>query len=130
MQAEFLAWLRGRRVAGVPDSALVSRHVEAEFPLTRRGEIVGWVDAVEVLDVALTCIVSLFEIKPVVDSPFGIIRQAKSYLNLARATFARADHIDLHIVVPASDPLLSQLRAEWPRTWGWGTTFNGDESHG
>lgn len=123
MQAEFLAWLRTRPITGLRPGALVHRRVEAEFPLTRRGQIVAWIDAVEVLDVDLTCIVSLFEIKPVIDTPFGIIRQAKSYLALARGEFARADHIEMHIVVPATDPLLPQLRAEWPRTWAWGATF-------
>jgi hypothetical protein len=63
--------------------------------------------------------VSAFEIKPVIVSPTAVIRQVKSQLALIRSNL-KLTRCDIHIVVPATDPLLPELRAEWPQTWAWG----------
>jgi hypothetical protein len=122
MQAAFLDFLRSRPVAAVPKGAFVHREVEAERPLRRRGQVVAYVDAIEILTVNLTTVVSLFEIKPRIHTVFGIIRQAKSQLALAVSDIPADQHY-CHIIVPASEPKLLELRAEWPLTWAWGVTF-------
>ena len=120
LQQEVLAFLRQRPVCGIPENTAVHRHVEGEFALRKRGQIVSFADAAEVLDVNLTCIVSLFEIKPRIETVFGIVRQAKAMLGLVAETVPRATQAYCHVVVPADDPLLADLRREWPHTWAWG----------
>lgn len=118
MQTELLAFLRGRPYAALPTGAPVHRVVEAEYPLVRNGQVVAFLDAVEIVTIALSSTVNLFEIKPKIETVFGVIRQAKAGLVLAYSTI-RADVLVYHIVVPWDDPLLGALRQEWPRTWGW-----------
>ena len=73
--------------------------------------------------------VSLFEIKPQIDTPFGIVRQVKSYLELAAREWPDADQITAHVVVPHADPQLPDLRAEWPQTWAWGVSFEPESTN-
>jgi len=122
MQAEFLDFLRGRPLV-IPVGALIHRDVEAEKPLYLRGQIVSYVDCCEILTINLTVFVSLFEIKPRIDTVFGIVRQLKSALDIAKRSIP-GDLYFCHVVVPASDPKLDDLRAEWPRVWAWGATFD------
>lgn len=122
MQAAFLDFLRDRPVVAIPRGAIIHREVEAERPLHRLGQIVSYVDAIEVLTIGLTTIVSLFEIKPRIETVFGIVRQAKSMLELAEADIPGDVHV-CHVVVRADDPMLSALRAYWPNVWAWGATF-------
>lgn len=122
IKQELLAFLRDRPLAAIPECAAVHREVEAERPLHRRGQIVSYVDAVEIVTVNLSTTVSLFEVKPQIDTIFGIIRQAKAMLALARADIPGDVHV-CHLVVPHTDPLLAALRAEWPHTWAWGVRF-------
>lgn len=130
MQAEVLKFLRGRVLAGIPEGAYVDRLVEGEYPIVRRGQVVAYADAIEIASVNLFRTISMFEIKPVIDTVFGIIRQAKALLQLASVTIPGEAYF-CHVVVPAEDPLLPELRAEWPRTWAWGAKFEektgGDE---
>lgn len=123
MQAELLAFLRARPLAGIPLGAIVHRQVEGELPLTRRGQVVSFADAAEILTVNLATVVSLFEIKPRIDTVFGIVRQCKAMLALARACITGDQHY-CHAVVPHDDPLIADLRAEWPLVWAWGVTFS------
>lgn len=122
MQETFLAFLRSRPIAAIPEGAIVHRTVEAELPLHRNGRIVSFVDAAEILTINLTTIVSLFELKPRIDTVFGIVRQAKMMLELAQAEI-QADQHYCHVVVPAGDPLIAALRQHWERVWAWGATF-------
>lgn len=122
MQQRFLEWLRSRPIAGLPTNAVVHRAVEGEYPLMRRGQIVAYVDACEILTVNLVSTVSLFEIKPTIHTVYGVVRQAKALEALSRAI--PADFHFCHVVVKAGDPLLPALRAEWPRVWAWGITFD------
>jgi hypothetical protein len=122
MQAAFLEFLRDRPTAAIPEGAIVYREVEAEKPLYLRGQIVSYVDCCEILTVNLTTFVSLFEIKPRIDTVFGIVRQLKSALDIAKRSIP-GDLYFCHVVVPASDPKLADLRAEWPHVWAWGITF-------
>jgi hypothetical protein len=119
MQQEVLAFLRSRKPAGLPDTDIIDRLVEGEFPLFKRGQVVSFVDAIEILEIRLKRFVSAFEIKPVIVSPTAVIRQVKSQLALIRSNL-KPTRCDIHIVVPATDPLLPELRAEWPQTWAWG----------
>ena len=121
MQQAFLDWLRTRPIANLPPRAAVHRHVEGEYPLWRNGQIVAYADAAEVLTVNLTVTLSLFEINPRIHTVFGVVRQAKALEALARSV--KADFRYCHIVVKAEDPLLADLRKEWPRVWAWGVIF-------
>ena len=123
LQAEFLAFLRSRVVTFIPENSRVSREVEAEFPLKNRyGVVVSFADAAEILLVNFCCVVSLFEVKPRIETVFGIIRQAKATEALGLQNWPDAQ-VYCHVVVPASDPLIAALRHEWPRVWAWGATF-------
>lgn len=122
MQQQVLAFLRQRRIAGLAPGGAVYRDVEGEMPLVRRGQIVAYADAAEILQIDLTRIISLFEIKPAIETVFGIVRQAKALLELAKAALP-ADQHWCHIVVPAADPKLDDLRVEWPHVWAWGIQF-------
>lgn len=128
MQAEFLGFLRDRPTAMIPEGALVHRTVEAEMPLYRRGQIISYVDAAETLTINLTTTVSLFEIKPRIETVFGIIRQLKATLALAEQSI-KADHHYCHAIVPHDDPHLTELRRWWPYVWAWGVTFEPIEIH-
>lgn len=119
MQAEFLKFLRARPILAIPANAIVHRVVEAEMPILRRGQIVAYADAAEILTVNLLTTVSLFEIKPRIHTVFGVVRQAKALLELARASIPSDLHV-VHVVVPARDLKLADLRREWPNTWAWG----------
>gem|GEM_PF-5239700 len=119
MQQKFLAFLRQRPLAGIPYGAAVHREVEGERPIYRNGQAISFIDACEVVTINLTTVVNLFEIKPKIATVFGIIRQAKSQLALAKL-FIPADHHYCHVVVPYNDPLISELKAEWPHVWAWG----------
>ena len=123
MQAEFLTFLRSRVVTFIPAGATISREVEAELPLRNRaGVIVSFADAAEILLVNFTRVVSLFEVKPRIETVFGIVRQVKAMEDLGRANYPDAQ-VWAHAVVPASDPLIGELRQEWPRVWSWGISF-------
>lgn len=119
MQAELLVFLRSRPVVAIPDGAIVHRHVEGEYPLTRNGQIIAYTDAIDITTINLMRIVSLFEVKPKIETVFGIVRQAKALLSLAGQCIS-GDHYHCHIVVPHDDPALPDLRGEWPNTWAWG----------
>lgn len=123
MQAEVLAFLRNRVLAGLPPRAFVDRMVEGEYPIVRRGQVVAYADAIEISSVDLLRTINLFEIKPSIDTVFGIVRQAKSLLQLARSTIPGEMYF-CHVVVPADDPKMRDLRAEWPHTWAWGIKFD------
>lgn len=126
MQRDFLAFLRARPTAAVTPGAITSRLVEGEYELIRGGQVVSFVDAIEILDVGILSqslrTVTMFEIKPVIDTVYGIVRQAKAQLQLARLLIPANVHV-LHVVVPHDDPLLGDLRVEWPNTWAWGLQF-------
>ena len=126
LQQEFLDWMRSRPTALLPIGAPVHRHVEGEYALRRNGQIISFVDAIEILTVNLTRIVSLFEIKPRIETVFGIVRQAKALLDLAQ-TDIRADQHYCHVVVRAGDPMIPMLRKYWPHVWAWGETFEPEE---
>lgn len=121
MQAELLAFLRSRKIwmPGVKAAVVPThREVEGEYPFLRRGEIVAYADAIDILTVGLFTVVNIFEVKPKIESIFAAIRQAKALLNLAEHTI-QADAHYCNIVVPATDPLLYDLRFQWRETWGW-----------
>ena len=122
MQAEFLAFLRARRTTGLRPGAFVRRSVEGEMPLIRHGRVVSFADAAEILTVDFITVVSLFEIKPRIDTVFGVVRQAKAMLVLARSCIPAHQHY-CHLVVPNDDPLLADLKAEWRHVWAWGAAF-------
>lgn len=122
MQQELLAFLRARPLAAVPPGAALHRVVDGEMPLLRNGQIVGYADVAEIVTVNLTTTVNLFEVKPKIETVFGVLRQVKAVLALARQSI-RADMHFCHTVVPFDDPLLAELRAEWPHTWAWGIEF-------
>jgi hypothetical protein len=126
MQAEFLGFLRARQVTLFPESATIHREVEGELPIKRRGQIVAYADACEILHVDLTRIVSIFEIKPKIHTVFGIFRQCKAMLALANECMS-ADQFWVFAVVPHTDPLIDSLRVEWPHVWAWGATFHEPE---
>lgn len=128
MQAEFLDWLRGRPMV-MPPNAAVHRHVEGEYALRRRGQIVSYVDAIEIVTVNLSAVANLFEIKPRIETVFGIVRQAKALLDLAQGDI-RADQHYCHVVVKAGDPLLPELRKHWRHVWAWGARFEPIEDEG
>lgn len=122
MQKEFLDFLCDRRLAGLPDTELIDRQVEGDFPLYAGGKSVSplsFVDAIEILDIRLERFVSAFELKPEIYSVSGIIRQVKAQIPLIWSNL-KPHHFQYYIVVPATDPLLPDLRAEWPQTWAWG----------
>lgn len=123
MQKDFLAYLRARPTMIVPASQLVSRQVDGEYPLVRNGQVISFVDAIEILDIGLLRVVSLFEIKPIIDTVYGILRQVRAQLQLAETLMPANVHV-LHIIVPHDEPMLPDLRAEWPHTWAWGATFD------
>jgi hypothetical protein len=125
MQRDVLTYLRGRKLVGLPDGAFVDRMIEGEYPIVLRGNIVAYVDAIEIFSVDLRRQVHAFEIKPVIETTFGIVRQIKHTMQLLRQVIPDAMHFG-HLVVPAVDPLLSELRMEWPQTWAWG--FGTDEN--
>ena len=122
MQQDFLAFLRSRRL--VDRGPLVHREVEAEMPLYRRGQIVAYADAAEMITTGVTKQIHLYEIKPKIHTVFGIVRQAKALLDLAKTI--EADCHCVHVVVPHTDPLICQLKGEWPHVWAWGVTFDGE----
>lgn len=124
MQRDFLTFLRGKSVTIVGE--VVTRAVEGEYPIIRHGQIIAFADCAEFVDVGMTRTVCLYEIKPVIDTTFGIVRQAKALLELAHKFIPAAIHT-VHVVVPHDDPLLMDLRREWPRTWAWGVKFEPGE---
>lgn len=119
IQTELLAFLRSRPTVNIPERAAVHRFVEGEYPLTRAGQIIGYADAIEITTVNLTRVVSIYEVKPKIETVFGIVRQAKAMLALAQQCIS-GDQYYCHIVVPCDDPLVDHLRSEWPHTWAWG----------
>jgi hypothetical protein len=119
MQQEVLAFLRGRTIAGAPKGAFILHEVEAEKPFTRNGQVIAYADAMETIQVNLFRSVNVFEIKPRIETVFGILRQVKGLLELARKEVPGDMHFG-HVVVPADDPRLAEMRAEWPNTWAWG----------
>lgn len=123
MQRDFLAYLRAKPTVNIPDGVLSHRQVEGEYPLVRNGQVISFVDAIEILEIGVLSqelrTISLFEIKPVIDTVYGIVRQAKSQLQLAETLIPADVHV-LHLIVPHDDPLLLEMRAEWPHTWAWG----------
>ena len=123
MQAEFLSFLRERPMAAIPSGSIVDRRVEGELPLVRFGQVVSFVDAAEILTVNFLTTVTLFELKPRIETVFGVIRQAKAMLALAETAIPAELHL-CHIVAKANDPKLAELRAQWPHTWAWGVTFD------
>lgn len=122
MQAAFLDFLRSRPVVIVPMGAFIHREVEAERALRKDGDIVSYVDAIEIVTVNFTTVANLFEMKPRIHTVFGILRQAKAILELAKQDII-ADQHHCHVVVPAKDPLIGVLRQHWPLVWAWGATF-------
>jgi hypothetical protein len=120
MQTELLSFLRSRKI-WTPSSKTVvpiDRVVEGEYAFTRRGEVVAFADAIEILTIDLFKVVNLFEVKPKIESVFSAMRQAAALLELAKSSI-RADLHYCNIVVPATDQLLPQLRIEWLHAWGW-----------
>ena len=126
MQQEVLAFLRERRLACLPDTPLIERHVEGEYPLHKNGQVVSFVDAIEILSICTERFVSAFEIKPKIDTTFGIVRQVKAQRALLWRNL-KPKHCEVYVVVPINDPLLSELRAEWPHTWAWGYQVSEEE---
>lgn len=128
MQRSFMEFLRARRVTvGIPPGATVHRHVESELILDSNARIGGFVDCAEILSVSgASTIASLFEIKPVIDDVYGIVRQAKAILFHARRAII-ADQHWCYVVVPADDPLIDDLRAEWPHVWAFGASFKPED---
>ncbi len=122
MQRELLAFLRSRSIAGLPETPLVRRTVEGEYLITIGRNIVGFADAVEILNIRLQTTVSLFEVKPRIDDLFAIVRQAKALLQLAKRAIPAEFHY-CHLIVPHDDHKLAYLRREWPHTWAWGIQF-------
>lgn len=118
LQKEFLTFLRERRQVIFSGDLPIHRHVEAEYPFHRHGNIVAYADAVEILHVGPTKIVNIFEIKPKIHTVFGIVRQIKALVTLGYRDLA-ADICNGHIIVPAHDPKIGDLRDEWPHTWAW-----------
>lgn len=125
IQRDVLTFLRGRRLAGIPEGAWVDRMVEGEYAIVLRGNIVAYVDAIDIFSVNMLRQVHAFEIKPAIDTAFGIVRQIKHTMHLLEQAIPNAMHFG-HLVVPVEDPLLAELRTEWPQTWAWG--FKTDES--
>ena len=120
MQMEFLAFLRARPFgAAIPAGAMVHRDVEGERPFIRNGQVIAFADAFEMLTINLYQVASAFEIKPRIETVFGVVRQAKALLQVMRQTL-RADQHWVHVVVPHDDPMLDELRKEWPHVWAWG----------
>jgi hypothetical protein len=122
LQQEFLDFLRQRpfAVRTLPSEAAAwHRDVVGEYPFVQRGEIVAFADAAEILTVNLTTIISLFEIKPRIDTMFGITRQIKAYLAWAEKLLPQAITRG-SIVVPHTDPKIGDLRKEWQWVWAWG----------
>jgi hypothetical protein len=99
MQREFLEFLRARPTIIVPPNAISARQVEGEYPLVRNGQVISFVDAIEILDVGFCRTVTLFEIKPIIETVYGVVRQAKAQLELASNCFANAT-VTLNVVVP------------------------------
>lgn len=122
MQREVLEFLRTRKLGGLEHQNFVTKIVEGEYPLIWRGQVVSFADGIEILTVNFRTTVTIFEIKPIIDTVCGILRQVKAQLVLAQTAVPGDEHIGI-IVVPASDPLLAELRAEWPHTWAWGIKF-------
>lgn len=129
MQREFLEFLRARPTLAVPPGVLSARQVEGEYPFVRNGQVISFADAIEIFDVGDLRTVSIFEIKPIIDSIYGIVRQAKAQLQLAETLLPANVHV-LHLVVPHDDPALPDLRAEWPHTWAWGIEFPSSDEPG
>lgn len=123
IQRDVLTFLRGRVLAGIPEGAFVDRMVEGEYAIVLRGNIVAYVDAIDIFSVNLRRQVHAFEIKPVIDTTFGIVRQIKHTMHLLEQSIPDAMHFG-HLVVPVDDPLLAELRTEWLQTWAWGFTTN------
>lgn len=119
MQRDVLTFLRNRVLAGIPEGAFVDRMVEGEYAIVLHGHIMSYADAIEITSVNLRREVHVFEIKSVIDTVFGIVRQIKSQMQLISQAIPDAMHFG-HLVVPVEDALLSDLRTEWPSTWAWG----------
>lgn len=127
MQAEVLAHLRNRPLVGIPDVTPVHRDVIGEWPIHRAdGQVIAFVDAVEIVTVGLEQHVYAFEIKPVIDTAFGIVRQLKAIEALI-ASRIRPKFQTVFAVVRWDDPKLGILRKEWPATWAWGIQFQAVE---
>ncbi|NBV20343.1 MAG: hypothetical protein EBS11_27745 [Janthinobacterium sp.] len=94
--------------------------------MVRRGSVVSFVDAVELLTVDFVTTCNIFEIKPRIATVFGIVRQAKAMLTLAESCIPAALYY-CHVIVPHDDPMLADLRKEWPHTWAWGARFEDGE---
>jgi len=120
MQRDFLTFLRARSI--IVSGALVTREVIPEYEFVRKGRIVAFADAVEIVDVDFMRTVNIYEIKPIIETVFGIVRQCKALFQLARELIPGNVQV-VHAVVPFNDPLLDALRVEWPAAWGWGATF-------
>ena len=122
MQMKFLDFIRSRPVLVLPKHAIIHRQVEAEYPIVRKGQIISFVDVIEILTVNFTTIVSLFELKPEIYTVPGTVRQAKAILQIAQREIPGDVHT-CHLVVPSKDPALQRLRDEWPHVWAWGISF-------
>ena len=121
LQQEVLAFLRGRSLAQ-SGATIISRTVEAEMPFRKRGQIVAYADIGEIIDTPLCRIVNIYEIKPRIETVFGIVRQAKVLADLVQDI--EADQRYVNVVVPHTDPLGPALLREWPRTWAWRRDFD------
>lgn len=121
MQAELLSFLRSRKIwtPSCKPAISIDRVVEGEYAFTRRGQVIAFADAIEILTIDLFKVVNLFEVKPKIESVFAVVRQATALLELAKSSI-QADLHYCNIVVPAADPLLPGLRVEWQHAWGWG----------
>lgn len=119
MQSEVLDFLRTRPIAGLSTKSTFDRQIEGEYAFIRNGQVIGFADAFEILDIDFRRFVTAYEIKPKIDTVFGIVRQAKALLQLTRSSIKAEQH-HCAIVVPHTDPLLAELRSHWPATWAWG----------
>lgn len=122
MQAEVLEHLRTRPMVGIPEGVPVHREVVGEWPIYRRNQIVSFVDAVEIVTIGLEKHIYAFEVKPVIDTVFGIVRQLKA-MDALIATEVRPKFRVVFAVAHWDDPSLADLRKEWPQTWAWGIQF-------
>lgn len=127
IKQELLTYLRSKVITGLRPGAFVDRLVEGEYTiLDDQKRICGYADAIEILNIDLIRTITIFEVKPKIDTVFGIVQQMKAYLCLAEQ-YMPAHHYAGNLVVPASDPRLAELRHQWPRTWAWGIKFDTDQ---
>ena len=119
MQMAFLKFLRTRPLSCLPASPLVHHQVEGELALSRRGQVVAFVDCAETITVGLSQSVNWYEIKPRIETVFGVVRQAKALEQLGHSLGYAKGPFAVHVVVPASDPKITDLKAEWPNVWAW-----------